>query len=323
MTQAKIGVVLANVGTPSAPTPKAVKKFLKQFLSDKRVVDLNPLLWKPLLNCVVLPQRSRKVANKYDQIWQQDSPLREISQQQALALQTKLGDGFCVEIGMTYGEPSILQALENLQNQGCKKIVFVPLYPQYSTTTTAAAFDQLERTLTKTPDLNIRSVTAYFDHPIYIQALAQTIEEHWQTNGKAQKLLISFHGIPQRYANNGDPYPQHCEVTAKLLAQRLNLAVDQWQICYQSRFGKEPWLMPYTDEVLQNLAAQGVEDVQIICPAFAADCLETLEEIAVECATQFKAAGGKKFSYIPALNATAQHIYLLADLIDELLSDWV
>ncbi|MBW8192176.1 ferrochelatase [Neiella marina] len=326
-TTEQYGVLLVNLGTPDEPTPKAVRRYLKQFLSDRRVVDLPRVLWWPLLNGIILPTRSPKVAHAYQTIWQDDSPLRRIGLAQAKSLQEKLefivGGEIPVELAMTYGNPSIPAGIEKLQQAGVKRIVVLPLYPQYSATTTGSVLDAVAKALADIRHVpEVRMVHDYYQHPLYINALAGSVKSHWQQHGQADKLLMSFHGIPQRYARLGDPYPTHCEATAKGVADALGLADDQWQLTYQSRFGKEPWLQPYTDETLEQLPKQGVKSLDIMCPAFAADCLETLEEIAVENRDVFMDAGGERYQYIHALNESPCHIKLLAQLVADQLTGW-
>lgn len=323
----KYGVLLVNLGTPDSPTSAALKRYLKQFLSDRRVVDLPRWQWWPILNGIILPIRSPKVAKNYAEIWtERGSPLRDFSERQVSKLQEKLallGMPLPVELGMTYGSPSIDVAMQSLLEQGAQRIVILPVYPQYSATTTGSVYDAVAdvlRTIRAIPETRI--VHHYHDDPVYIGALADSVRAHWQAHGKANKLIMSFHGIPQRYADLGDPYPQECEQTAHLLAAELGLNEEQWQLCYQSRFGKEPWLQPYTDETLQTLPKNGVESVDVICPAFASDCLETLEEIAVENRDYFINAGGKSYRYIPALNDGDAHIALFAKLVVQQLRGW-
>lgn len=323
----KYGVLLVNLGTPDSPTPAAVKRYLKQFLSDRRVVDLPRWQWWPILNGIILPIRSRKVAKAYADIWtERGSPLRDYSEKQVNGLREKLallGMPIPVELGMTYGNPSIDSAIQRLTAKGVERIVVLPLYPQYSATTTGSVYDALAgvmKDLRALPEL--RMVNHYQNDPAYISALADSVKAHWRMHGKARKLIISFHGIPLRYAELGDPYPHECEETARLLAAELGLKKGHWLLCYQSRFGKEPWLQPYTDQLLQSLPEKGVESVDVICPAFASDCLETLEEIAVENRDYFLNAGGMSYRYIPALNDSAAHISLLAKLVVQQLQGW-
>lgn len=320
----KTGILLVNLGTPEAPTPKAVKAFLSQFLHDHRVVDMSRWLWCPLLHGIILPRRSPKVAQLYKSIWMEDgSPLMVYSKSQTEQLQSKFSEP--VELAMTYGQPSIPSAINTLVTKGVEQIIVLPLYPQYSGTTTGAVEDALARALkskeVKSSNLNkqpnITIISNYHDYPLYIKALANKVRDYWHQHGKGDYLLCSYHGIPQRYADNGDIYPTHCQITTTLLAKELGLSSDSIGFSYQSRFGKEEWVKPYTDETLVKLAKNGVERLDIITPAFSSDCLETLEEIAVECQSIFTQAGGKAFSYIPCLNDDKAHIEMMAELVKE------
>ncbi|MDE8034440.1 ferrochelatase [Actinobacillus equuli subsp. equuli] len=316
MTSNKIGVLLANLGTPDEPTAPAVKRYLKQFLSDPRVIDLPKFKWQLILNGIILPKRSPKVAKLYQEIWtDQGSPLMAISRQQQQALQdyfNQQNQNVLVELGMSYGNPSIESATDRLIKAGVNKIIVLPLYPQYSSTTTASVLDAFARGLTQQRKIvPFEFIHSYHDDPLYIQALANTIQL-----AEDEKLLFSFHGIPKRYQTEGDFYPEHCQHTAQLVADKLSLADEQWLLTYQSRFGDEEWLQPYTDETLEKLPSQGVNKIAVICAGFSADCLETLEEIAEENKENFLNAGGQSYRYIPALNANADHIAALAKLIE-------
>lgn len=316
MSQKKIGVLLANLGTPDEPTAPAVKRYLRQFLSDPRVIDLPKLKWLPILNFMVLPKRSPKVAEAYKSIWTNEgSPLLAISYQQQKALQTYFqakGKNIVVEVGMSYGNPSIENAVTRLVEQNVEKIIVLPLYPQYSSTTTASVFDAFARGLTQHKKMvPFEFIHSYHDHPLYIQAVANSIKL-----ADDEVLLFSFHGIPARYETEGDFYPTHCRETAQRIAEKLGLTPEQWQLSFQSRFGDEVWLQPYTDETLESFPAKGIKNVAVICPGFSADCLETLEEIAEENQENFMRAGGERYRYIPALNATGDHIQLLIELIN-------
>lgn len=313
----KIGVLLANLGTPDEPTTPAVKRYLRQFLSDPRVIDLPKLKWQFILNAFVLPKRSPKVAEAYKGIWTEEgSPLLAISRQQQRSLQTYFnakGKEVVVELGMSYGNPSIESAVGSLLAQNVDKIIVLPLYPQYSSSTTASVFDAFARGLTQHKKMvPFEFIHSYHDDPSYIQALASSI-----SLADDELLLFSFHGIPQRYEQEGDFYPTHCKATAKLVAEKLGLRDDQWFISFQSRFGDEVWLQPYTDETLEGFPAKGVKKVAVICPGFSADCLETIEEIGEENRENFIHAGGESYRYIPALNASADHIKLLAGLLEK------
>ncbi|QIW15343.1 ferrochelatase [Pasteurellaceae bacterium RH1A] len=316
MSQAKIGVLLANLGTPDEPTTPAVKRYLRQFLSDQRVIDLPKWKWQLILNTMVLPKRSPKVAEAYQSIWTEaGSPLLAISrqQQQAVANHFKLtNQNVVVELGMSYGNPSIEGAVDSLLKQGVSKIIVLPLYPQYSSTTTASVFDAFARGLsTQKGMVAFDFIHNYHNDPLYIQALANTVKLE-----EDELLLFSFHGIPKRYETEGDFYASHCRETARLVAEKLGLQENQWFLSFQSRFGDEEWLKPYTDETLQNFPQKGVKKVAVICPGFSADCLETLEEIAEENREYFEQAGGESYRYIPALNASDDHIRALVGLIE-------
>ncbi|QLB20999.1 ferrochelatase [Vespertiliibacter pulmonis] len=317
MNQLKIGVLLANLGTPDEPTTPAVKRYLRQFLSDPRVIDLPRLKWLPILNFMVLPKRSPKVAEAYKSIWTNEgSPLLAISRQQQKAVQTYFsakGKNIIVELGMSYGNPSIEDGVARLIKQGVEKIIVLPLYPQYSSTTTASVFDAFARGLTNQKKIvPFEFIHNYHDHPLYIQAVASSI-----SLAEGEHLLFSFHGIPKRYEQEGDFYANHCRATAELIAQKLGLTEAQWTLAFQSRFGDEEWLQPYTDETLKGFPEKNVKNVAVVCPGFSADCLETIEEIAEENREYFEHSGGESYRYIPALNATANHIKLLVKLIEE------
>ncbi|MDV7104070.1 ferrochelatase [Vibrio sp. TH_r3] len=308
------GVLLVNLGTPNAPTSAAVKQFLSQFLHDHRVVDMTRWLWCPLLHGIILPIRAPKVAKLYQSIWMDGgSPLLVHSKNQVKKLEARLQ--LPVELGMTYGSPSLLTGLENLQQRGVDEIILLPLYPQYSGTTTGAVQDACDKAVTKiSGKYSVSLVNDYHDHPLYIKALANKVRQFWQQNGQGDYLLCSYHGIPQRYANNGDVYPQHCEKTTQLLAKELALDSDKIGMSYQSRFGKEEWLKPYTDMTLKALASS-TKRVDIISPAFSVDCLETLEELAQECKELFLQAGGEDFRYIACLNDDDDHIEMMMELV--------
>jgi len=313
--QPPIGVILSNLGTPDAPTTGAIRRFLRAFLWDPRVIEVARPLWWCILQ-VILLIRPRKIAPAYQSIWtEQGSPLMVISGQQAAALASELGSGYQVELAMRYGQPDLASALHRLQRAGCKKLIVLPLYPQYSATTTASTFDAVSGILGDFRDLpELRFIRSYSDDSAYIDALAHSIETYWQKNGRSNKLLFSFHGIPQRYVDAGDPYANECQQTATALAAKLGLSTGDWQLCYQSRVGREPWLMPYTDFWLRD-EAKSVKTVDVVCPGFAADCLETLEEIAIENRDLWLNSGGEDYRYIPALNDQPDHIKALAGLV--------
>ena len=315
MHQTKTGILLANLGTPDAPTPGAVKRYLRQFLSDKRVVDTSRLLWWPLLRGVILPIRSPRVAKLYQSVWMEEgSPLMVYSRRQQQALAARLPDT-PVALGMSYGSPSLASAVDDLLAQGVEHIVVLPLYPQYSCSTVAAVWDELARILAKKRAIpGISFIRDYAEHPDYIHALAASVRASFAVHGEPDLLLLSYHGIPQRYANQGDDYPQRCRDTTRELVSALGLPPERVMMTFQSRFGREPWLTPYTDETLKMLGEKGTKHIQVLCPGFAADCLETLEEIAVQNREIFLEAGGKQYEYIPALNADEAHIEMMVNL---------
>ncbi|HBQ6665493.1 ferrochelatase [Klebsiella pneumoniae] len=315
MHQTKTGILLANLGTPDAPTPGAVKRYLRQFLSDKRVVDTSRLLWWPLLRGVILPIRSPRVAKLYQSVWMEEgSPLMVYSRRQQQALAARLPDT-PVALGMSYGSPSLASAVDDLLAQGVEHIVVLPLYPQYSCSTVAAVWDELARILAKKRAIpGISFIRDYAEHPDYIHALAASVRASFAVHGEPDLLLLSYHGIPQRYANQGDDYPQRCRDTTRELVSALGLPPERVMMTFQSRFGREPWLTPYTDETLKMLGEKRTKHIQVLCPGFAADCLETLEEIAVQNREIFLEAGGKQYEYIPALNADAAHIEMMVNL---------
>ncbi len=320
----RTGVLLTNLGTPDAPTTAALKRYLKEFLWDSRVVEMPRWQWWLILNGIILNTRPSKSAEAYKSVWtEKGSPLMLHSFDQQAGLQAALGEDVHVELAMRYGNPSIASGLQKLRAKGCTRILIFPLYPQYSATTTGSTFDAVAdelKTWRRVPA--IRMVDSYHDHPAYIDALAASVRKHWDEHGKPDRLLMSFHGIPQRYFDSGDPYPCLCRKTGRLLAEALELGEDEWLVSYQSRFGKEPWITPYTDETLKSWGAEGVGRVDVICPGFASDCLETIEEIGEENREYFMDAGGKAFHYIPALNADEVHIKALAEIASVHLSGW-
>ncbi|HHL2498279.1 TPA: ferrochelatase [Yersinia enterocolitica] len=320
MKQSKLGVLMVNLGTPDAPTPQAVKRYLAEFLSDSRVVDTSPWLWWPLLRGVILPIRSPRVAKLYQSVWMEEgSPLLVYSRRQQKALAARMPD-IPVELGMSYGSPNLPDAIDKLLKQGVTKLVVLPLYPQYSCSTSAAVWDAVARILKGYRRLpSISFIRDYAEHPAYISALKQSVENSFVQHGKPDRLVLSFHGIPKRYAQLGDDYPQRCEDTSRALREALSLSLpaEQIMMTYQSRFGREPWLTPYTDETLKSLPSQGVKHIQLICPGFSADCLETLEEIKEQNREIFLHAGGEKFEYISALNDDESHIDLLEQLVKQ------
>lgn len=316
-----IAVVLVNLGTPDAPTPPAVRRYLRQFLSDPRVIEIPAVLWAIILNLFVLPFRPRRVAKAYASIWQDDSPMRAILKQQALLLQCQLVrqfPGLDIQVlpAMSYGQPALPDTLDRLMAQGVERLIVLPLFPQYSATSTGAVYDALTAWLKQQRNLPALSVLKdYHAHPAYIQALADSVRAYQQQHGVPDKLLMSFHGIPQPYADKGDPYAEQCRNTARLLAQALGLTDEQWAISFQSRFGRQEWVKPYTSVLLQDWGGQGVQHVQVLSPAFSADCLETLEELAMENKHLFLVAGGQRYDYIPALNSMPAHIGMMQELV--------
>lgn len=328
-TQAdKVGVLVSNLGTPEAPTAKALRPYLKQFLSDPRVVEVPRLLWWCILNGIILRTRPKRSAEAYASVWtDKGSPLSIITQQQAEKLQqqlTSLHPAIEVSWAMRYGQPSIAKGIQELLDKGARKILVLPLYPQYSAATVASTFDAVAEDFTKRrwiPEL--RFIANYHDFSPYIDAVCESIAQHWKTHGKTQKLLFSYHGVPLRYLHNGDPYHCQCLKTTRLIAEKLGLNDDEYMTTFQSRFGREEWLKPYTDETMKSLPAQGVKSVQVICPGFSADCLETIEEIGQENRDYFMAAGGERYEYIPALNEGDLHIAALTQLIERNLQGWL
>jgi len=320
----RIGVLMVNLGTPESPTPGSIRRYLRQFLSDRRVVEVPRPIWWLILNLIILPLRPIKLAKTYGSVWHKDgSPLMVISKQQHLALQAALGDDAVVELAMTYGEPSIPKAMAALKAKGANRLLVLPLYPQYSATTTAAVGDAVFKVLMQDRDAPaLRIIREYHDDPGYIDALARSVEQHWAEHGRGDHLLCSFHGIPQRNVLLGDPY--HCQAhkTARLLRERLGLTESAMSLSFQSRLGKMPWLQPYTDEHVTALAKAGVKQLDVICPGFAADCLETLEEVAIGYGETFTHAGGAALRYIPALNDGPAHIAYLASLVRSHLQGW-
>jgi ferrochelatase len=315
----RIGVLISNLGTPAAPTPAAVRRYLAEFLADPRVVDLPRVVWLPILYLAILPFRAPRAARAYASIWTASgSPLLVNAEAQAAALRDALAARARVPtgvaLGMRYGEPPIETALAALRDAGATELVVLPLYPQYSRTTTASTHDAVDAALARlgwAPP--VRRIERYGVEPGYIAALAATVREHWQARGRGARLLMSFHGLPERYIAAGDPYKQECEATARALAAALGLADGAWTWSYQSRVGGAPWLRPYTDALLRDWAALGVGDIDVICPGFSADCLETLEEIAMVNA-EACARSGARLRYVPALNARADHVAFLAEL---------
>jgi ferrochelatase len=329
-TPSRTGVLLINLGTPDAPTAAAVKPYLREFLGDPRVVEIPRALWWLILNGIILNTRPKKSAEKYAQIWTKEgSPLLVHTQRQARMLKGYLGELLgnaapVVEFAMRYGSPSVASALEKLKQQNCGRILILPLYPQYAASSTATALDAVFDALRKMRNLpEIRTVRSFHDHPGYIAALAQSVHDDWMRNGRPDKLVMSFHGVPRYTLDKGDPYHCECQKTGRLLAEALGLKPDQYRISFQSRFGRAEWLKPYTTATLEELGKQGVNRVDVICPGFVGDCLETLEEIALEGKASFLGAGGKEFRYIPCLNERDDWILALSDIVSTNLQGWM
>lgn len=323
-----LGILLVNLGTPEAPTTPAVRRYLAEFLSDPRIVELPRFLWRIILHGIVLRTRPRRSAEGYRAIWtEQGSPLLVISRKQQAALEAalapRLRGRLSLALGMRYGRPSIAEALAQLRRQNVERLLVLPLYPQYSATTTGSIFDAVTRELQRWRRIpEVRFIHRYHQEPAYLEILSQSIREFRQREGDAQKLVFSFHGIPRDYHEAGDPYPDECHATARGVVERLGLETDQWLVTFQSRFGAQEWMKPYTIETMKRWGAGGVESVQVVCPAFATDCLETLEEISEGNRDAFLEAGGKSFAYIPALNDRPEHIAMLADLILRHICGW-
>lgn len=324
---ARIGVLLCNLGTPEAATTSALRRYLAEFLADPRVVEIPRLLWLPLLHGVILRTRPARSAAKYASIWTPEgSPLRVWTQKQTALLQGYLGERghrVLVRHAMRYGEPSVARALDELKAEGASRILVLPLYPQYSGTTTASVVDAVgawSRRVRRLPEL--RFVLRFHDHPLYIEALARRVRGHWAQHGRPGKLLLSFHGVPRRTLTLGDPYHCECHKTARLLAERLGLADEDCLVTFQSRFGRAQWLQPYTEPTLRELARRGTGRVDVMCPGFVSDCIETLEEIAMEARAAFLESGGREFHYIPCLNDQHEWIAALAALAEQHLAGW-
>ncbi|MBL4631403.1 MAG: ferrochelatase [Paraglaciecola sp.] len=324
----KVGVLITNLGTPDAPKKNELRRYLKEFLSDPRVVEIPRFIWWMMLNVVILNIRPKRSAKAYAGVWtERGSPLMFHTQDQTAALKSKLqrqyGDNIVLEFAMRYGSPSVDSVVNKMLHQGVQKLVVLPLYPQYCASTTASTFDAIAQSFRKIrwiPEL--RFITHYHDNQDYIKALAEKIQSHWLKHGRADKLIFSYHGIPKRYVLNGDPYLSQCHETSRLLAEMLDLSENEHFTSFQSRFGRDEWLTPYTDHSLMAFPEQGVKSVQIVCPGFSADCLETIEEIGEENRDYFLEAGGERYEYIAALNADKAHIDALANLLEPHIQGW-
>ncbi|GAB4177921.1 MAG: ferrochelatase [Rhodocyclaceae bacterium] len=322
------GIVLANLGTPDAPTAPALRRYLRQFLWDPRVVEIPRPLWWLILNAIILPLRPARSARRYAAIWMPEgSPLRVHTERQARLLETALAGaelkGLIVDYAMRYGEPSIAAVLERLRAAGCRRILLVPMYPQYAASTTASTLDEAARALLAWRNVpEIRYVRGFHDHPAYIAALAASVRAHWAEHGRGGRLVMSFHGIPRRSLDLGDPYHCECRKTARLLGEALGLAEQDYLVSFQSRFGRAQWLQPYTQASLEGLARGGLARADVVCPGFVADCLETIEEIGIECKAAFLGAGGREFHRIECLNERPEWIEALASIAIEHLGNW-
>ncbi|MHC5009339.1 MAG: ferrochelatase [Planctomycetota bacterium] len=314
-----IGVLLVQLGTPDAPTPAALRRYLGEFLTDRRVVDVSPWLWRPLLHGVILRTRPRRSAALYRRIWTDDgSPLLHFSRRQRDGLRERLGDGFRVELGMRYGNPPAAAALDRLADAGCRRVVVLPMFPQFCSATTGSVFDAVAAWAKGRPALpSFSFVRGFADHPTYIAALAATVRDAGVAPTSEAPLLVSFHGIPQKLADRGDPYPGECEATARALAAALDLGEADWRVVYQSRFGPAAWLQPYFDETLRALPGEGVRTVAVATPSFVVDCLETIDEIGREGKLIFEEAGGDGYVRVPCPNDRSDVIDALATIVRE------
>ncbi len=327
-SQAKTGILLINLGTPTAPTGQAVRPYLKQFLSDTRVIEIPKAVWWLILNGIILNVRPKKSAEKYASIWSKDgSPLLVNTRKQTSLLKGLLGErgmrNIVVDYAMRYGQPSVESVIQNMRAQGVDKLLVLPLYPQYAGSSSATALDDVFRVLMKLRNMpELRTVRHFHDDPGYIDALAQQVQAHWQQNGRAEKLLMSFHGVPRFTLDKGDPYHCECLKTGRLLAERLGLSKEQYVVSFQSRFGRAEWLQPYTSATLEQLGKAGTKSLDVICPGFVSDCLETLEEIAMEGKHSFQSSGGGEFRYISCLNDNPQWIAALAGIVGKNLQGW-
>ena len=323
----RTGILLCNLGTPDAATPAATRRYLAEFLSDPRVVEIPPAIWKPLLHGVILRTRPKQSAAKYQSVWlPEGSPLMVWSRKQATMLRGYLGErghAVSVRLAMRYGNPSIASQLDELKARGCTRVLVVPLYPQYSGTTTASVVDAVTdwaRGARHVPAL--RFIDRFYDDPGYIRALTRVVHQHWQSHGRPNKLVMSFHGVPERTVKLGDPYYAECLETGRLLAERLALKDSEWALSFQSRFGKAKWVGPSTHDTLVELGRAGTERVDVVCPGFVADCLETLEEISMQNAEFFREAGGETLSYIPCLNDDPAHARAIAEMAQREFAAW-
>ncbi|MEX0921369.1 MAG: ferrochelatase [Rhodovibrionaceae bacterium] len=328
--QGKIGVLLVNLGTPDGPDPASVRRYLKEFLSDRRVIELSPLLWQPILRGVILPTRPRRSAEAYAKIWdheRNESPLRAITRQQAEELSAWFAtrhEQVVLDWAMRYGSPSIAEKLGTLSEAGCRRLLVMPLYPQYSAATTASVCDEVFAQLARRRwQPALRTLPPYHDEPAYIAALADSLRRAFSEEGEPEVLLASFHGMPRETLDKGDPYHCHCQKTGRLLREALGWNPERLRVTFQSRFGPKEWLRPYSDATVKQLAGEGVKRIAMISPGFSADCLETLEEAAIGLRESFLESGGERFTYVPCLNAGETHIALLAKLAERELRGWL
>jgi protoporphyrin/coproporphyrin ferrochelatase len=326
--QAKTGVLLINLGTPEATSYWPMRRYLKEFLSDRRVIETNPLLWWPILNLIILTTRPKKSGHAYEQIWNKErneSPLKTFTRAQAGKVAAALGDDVVVDWGMRYGLPPVGERLAALKEQGCERIILFPLYPQYSAATTATALDKAYEALQAMRwQPAIRTVPPYFDHTSYVDAIADSITAHMKTLAwKPDRILLSFHGLPREYLDKGDPYHCHCQKSARLLRRKLGMTEDQFQLVFQSRFGRAEWLKPYAQDTVESLPAQGVKNLLMVSPGFASDCVETLEELTIGLDETFKEHGGENFAVVPCLNDSDASIRLLTQLVREEGQGWL
>ena len=328
-TASRIGVLLVNLGTPDAPTYFAVQRYLREFLADRRVIDTPRLIWLPVLYGAVLPFRPLRTARNYQKIWMSEgSPLAVYSQRLATKMRSMLRSAFNdqvrVELAMTYGSPAIARAVQSFAQQGIERLLVLPLYPQYCSSTTGAVVDGTNRALKRWRSLpEVRIINDYHDDAGYIQALSRKIQQHWSAAGEGAHLLFSYHGIPAAYAAKGDPYQRQTEATTRLVVSRLGLDERQWSHCYQSRFGRVEWLKPYTLDKIKELADRGIRELTVASPSFAVDCLETLEEVAIEYRARFLSWGGKQLTLVAGLNDDDEHAQVLVDIIKRRLEDWI
>jgi ferrochelatase len=327
-TPERIGVLVVNLGTPDSPSYFAVQRYLREFLGDRRVIDTSRLFWLPLLYCIILPFRPIRTVRNYRKVWMRGgSPLAVYSKRLTAkigdVLQARLGKDVVVMLGMTYGNPSIASVIRSMAEQNVKRLLVLPLYPQYCSSTTGSVFDRTSRVLQRWRWLpETRFVNDYYDDPGYIDALTASIENHWAKTGGRSHLILSYHGIPAVYVKEGDPYQTQANTTTRLIVSRLGLAPEDYSHCYQSRFGNVVWLQPYTEDTLKALAKRGLRKLTVVSPSFAVDCLETLEEVAMEYRDKFLELGGEELSLVPALNDDDRHAELLSTIIERQISGW-